>query len=310
MGKQTFRVTLVISMLILAFLGGLQTVFVEADPFVVLPPPVIRIGSANGTTYSESTVTIPYWVEVYPMGIEISNFSCSFDGKLLDTTVPISHKSLILTELSNGKHTIAVTLIAKATFTSNAHFGVYWDTKEVSENVTFIIDTTKATPVPSTSPTPTNPQITIISALCQEAKASFNFTAKEPCSWIGYSLDGKETVTISGNVTTTWLGLYNHYYCISDLTAGKHNVTFYARDDSGNSVQSNALSFTISEQTPTPTPATTMEPTIEPIQTATSTPTGDSSFTLDTSSAAIGVTAAIALVAGGALVYLRKRKRS
>ena len=284
MRKKTVRVMLVISVLIIAFLGELQTVFVEADPFVVLPPPVIRIGSADGVIYSENTVTIPYWVEVYPMGIEISNFSCSFDGKLLETTVPISPKSLILTGLSDGNHTISVTLFAKTTLTSNSHLGVYWTTKEVSESVTFTVDTTA-------------PTITIISpknTTYNPTGIPLNFTVDEPTSWVGYSINNQANITLTEN-TTLRVQAFNL-------------LVIYANDSAGNMGKSEAVFFEVGPSpglTTPPSPSPTIEPTPEPTQTAT--PTNGDNQTVDLTPIILAAVVAVA-VAVAALVYLKRRK--
>jgi len=68
---------------------------------------------------------------------------------------------------------------------------------------------------------------------------SLTFTVSEPADWIGYSLDGAASVTITGNTTLT------------DLSLGSHNVIVYANDTDGNMGMSNIVYFTIVE-TPVP----------------------------------------------------------
>jgi len=65
----------------------------------------------------------------------------------------------------------------------------------------------------------------------------------EPASWVGYSLDGQENVTIAGNTTLT------------SLPYGEHNVTIYATDEAGNTGASEMIFFTI-EEPPEPFPTT------------------------------------------------------
>ena len=60
-----------------------------------------------------------------------------------------------------------------------------------------------------------------------------NFTVSEPDSWMKYSLDGNENVTITGNTT-----LFN-------LSAGSHSLTLYATDIFGNTGASGEVYFTI-----------------------------------------------------------------
>jgi hypothetical protein len=57
------------------------------------------------------------------------------------------------------------------------------------------------------------------------------FTVNETTSWIGYSLDSQENVTITGNTTLT------------DLSYGIHSVTIYANDTAGNMGSSETIYF-------------------------------------------------------------------
>jgi hypothetical protein len=92
-------------------------------------------------------------------------------------------------------------------------------------------------------------------------------------SWVGYSLDGKDNVTIDGNTTLT--GLSN----------GAHNVTVYANDTFGNVGSSQTITFTI---------ALVSIVKSEPFPTA----------------IVVVVLAVVAVVVvAGLLVYFKKRKR-
>jgi len=59
------------------------------------------------------------------------------------------------------------------------------------------------------------------------------FTVDEPVSWMGYSLDGQDNVTVTGNVT------------LAVLADGSHNITFYAIDLVGNTGASRTVYFEI-----------------------------------------------------------------
>jgi peptide/nickel transport system substrate-binding protein len=87
------------------------------------------------------------------------------------------------------------------------------------------------------------PKITIKSPVADATYDTMNvpltFTLNEPADWIGYSLDGAATVTITGNTTLT------------NLPFGSHNVTVYANDTDGNMAMSDTVDFTIVE-TPVP----------------------------------------------------------
>jgi hypothetical protein len=70
---------------------------------------------------------------------------------------------------------------------------------------------------------------------------SLAFTVNKPAVWMGYSLDGQDNVTVTGNAT------------LSGLTSGLHNITVYARDEFDNVGVSETIKFNISEPFPTTT---------------------------------------------------------
>jgi hypothetical protein len=83
------------------------------------------------------------------------------------------------------------------------------------------------------------PEIKVLSPLNQlynDSIVPLVFTVDKPVNWLGYSLDGKENITISGNTTLT--GLSN----------GSHNITLYAEDLFGKIGTSETVIFTMSSQ--------------------------------------------------------------
>ena len=67
---------------------------------------------------------------------------------------------------------------------------------------------------------------------------SLKFTVNEPTSWITYSLDGQDTVTITGNIT------------LPTLSGGAHTITIYAQDTAGNVGVSETVQFSSVEVFP------------------------------------------------------------
>jgi len=63
------------------------------------------------------------------------------------------------------------------------------------------------------------------------------FTVNEPTQWMGYTLDGQNNLTISGNAT------------IMNLPDGPHTIRVYANDTAGNTGISSAVQFSV-EATP------------------------------------------------------------
>ncbi len=83
------------------------------------------------------------------------------------------------------------------------------------------------------------PKITIQSVSNQTYNSSsipLNFTVNKPISWMGYSLDGQDNTTVTGNIT------------LSGLSVGSHNLTVYARDSFGNEVASDTIEFTVAPE--------------------------------------------------------------
>ena len=61
------------------------------------------------------------------------------------------------------------------------------------------------------------------------ANVILNFTVDKETSWMGYSVDGQEPVTVIGNIT------------LAGLSWGLHNVTIYVKDLLENTVNSNTV---------------------------------------------------------------------
>jgi N-acetylneuraminic acid mutarotase len=99
---------------------------------------------------------------------------------------------------------------------------------------------------------------------------SLAFTLNKPAVWMGYSLDGQETVTVTGNTT------------LNALSNGLHNITVYAKDEFENTGVSETISFSVD----VPEPSESL-PTI----------------------VVIAPIASVAVVGVGLLVYFKKRKR-
>jgi hypothetical protein len=90
----------------------------------------------------------------------------------------------------------------------------------------------------------TLPKIALLSPINQvfnESSIPLFFTVDKQVSWMGYSLDGENNVTVAGNST------------ITELTNGLHNITVYAEDTFGNEGASETIVFNIDVPEPFPT---------------------------------------------------------
>jgi parallel beta-helix repeat protein len=86
------------------------------------------------------------------------------------------------------------------------------------------------------------PKISILSPVNQvfnESSVPLFFTVDKQANWIGYSLDGQDNITITGNIT------------IAGLSSGLHNVTVYAKDEFENTGASETITFSVEVPFPT-----------------------------------------------------------
>jgi hypothetical protein len=91
---------------------------------------------------------------------------------------------------------------------------------------------TKISPEPDVSP----PLVSVSSPKSKTydiGDAPLTFTVNELASWIRYSIDGQDNVTITANIT------------LSGLSEGAHNLTVYAADIAGNIGASETIHFTV-----------------------------------------------------------------
>ena len=71
------------------------------------------------------------------------------------------------------------------------------------------------------------------------SEVPLSYSIDEPASWIGYSLDGQENVTVTGNMT------------LPEVSLGQHNLTIFASGAFGNYASPKAISFNVVASFPT-----------------------------------------------------------
>ena len=175
-----------------------------------LTPPEVTIISPEATTYFTISVDLNFTV----------NEETDWIGYSLDSADNITITgNVTLTDLSDGTHNVAVYANDTALNTGMS-------------DVDFTVS------IPDTTPpiiTIDSPEATTYST----SSVDLNFTVNEDTSWIGYSLDGVDNVTISGNTT------------LDDLSEGSHSVIVYANDTTGNMGESNVVYFSVDTTPPT-----------------------------------------------------------
>jgi N-acetylneuraminic acid mutarotase len=171
-------------------------------------PPVLNVLSPeNNATYTSNDIEL----------VLLVNRPTTWIGYSLDCSSNVTITGdAELSDMSEGEHRL--TVYANDTFGNMVS----------SSNVTFNVDTFP-------------PLIVILSPENRTYGTSdiqSAFTVDEPVTWMGYSLDGQDNVTINGNAT------------LPVLSDGSHNITFYAIDLVGHTGASKTIYFEI---TPFPT---------------------------------------------------------
>ena len=209
---------------------------------------------SNSTIDDFNYVRLPGNVSII---MHVSNMTSSQTAGLCRVTIPHSLMTEPFEVTMNGTQPN----YANYTIYDNAtHRWIYFDYNHSALEI--VIQGTETTPPETSIVSPEN--ITYATS-----DVPLVFTLSEPASWMGYSLDGQDNVTILGN--TTLLG----------LSDGAHNVVVYANDTLGNMGSSNVIHFSIDT---TPPSITILSPLNQTYQTDSIALT----FTLDESASWIG----------------------
>ena len=165
-------------------------------------PPDLKVLSPANTTYTNNNVSMVLSV----------NKPTSWIGYTLDDQANVTVSGdAVLAGLSEGQHRLLV--YANDTFGNTAS----------STLIQFSVDTLSPTVLVLSPENRTYDGSDIRSIVIVD----------EPVLWLGYSLDGEDNVTVTGNVT------------LAVLEEGSHNITFYAEDMVGNIGASGTIHFNI-----------------------------------------------------------------
>jgi hypothetical protein len=266
--KKTLVTAIMISALLFSAAAGIQLVNLgRANPYTnsqyagktgvpsSAPSPVVQILSPMNREYNTDSITLNFNASVEKFleggyssplvsGMKIDNSYYTADWLQNSTQIDLATSldseegsnsisvSVNLTGIPDGKHVIRVYIFAQGSIVDPIH----WYTFETAgySQVNFTIDTTP----PSVSVFPIKNEMYAESEVLE---VNLNFTVNESSSKISYVLDGQHNVTLAGNTTLT------------GLSEGKHSLTVYAWDETGNIGASETVTFTIAKPEPLPT---------------------------------------------------------
>jgi N-acetylneuraminic acid mutarotase len=165
-------------------------------------PPELRVLSPENVTYTSGSVGL-----VLSVNRPTTWIGYSLDGRVNETVKGDD----VLSGLSDGQHRLIV--YVNDTFGNLVSSGAVY----------FSVDTLP-------------PRLVVLSPENRsygESDIQSVFTVDEPVSWMAYSLDGHDNVTITTNVT------------LAVLQDGSHNITFYATDLAGHNGTSRTVYFNV-----------------------------------------------------------------
>jgi hypothetical protein len=241
--KKTFALTLV---LLMAFSTAtfVQLNFpVEANGMIPTPNTQIVLIEPKDAVYANSPVTLKFNVteafrsSTFNYSIDYSDVMFKVENLTVTKEIDLAPGysqglwmyqgadfvgCAVLPNLSDGKHHMTIYQIGG--YNPNASNPYEWSKGVIrSEVVFFTVDTTPPT-VSVAAP---------VNATYGPSVVPLNFTVNEPASWMGYSLDGQENNTVTGNMT------------LPELLVGRHMLTVYANDTAGNMGVLDNVTFTV-----------------------------------------------------------------
>ena len=249
MKKGTILLSVLVLGILTALLTGIQTVQAQYTPddqaFILVSP--INIISPSNHTYTPQSLTLNLTVKSF-LDSSKANITIvySLDGKTNKTLVTQSIPVPIEVERTdaNGTTTTGISIFSYYLITGWAALP---EMPEGPHNITVyakyqlpgsyhnvgLDNRTIYFTVNDGSP-PIISNLSLENKTYSQKDLPINFTTDQLTSWIGYSLDGKENVTIVGNTT------------LATLANGPHKFTVYANDTAGNMGASQTINFNVS----------------------------------------------------------------
>jgi hypothetical protein len=228
-------------------LAGVQRVHaqhtVDGQPFILASS--INVTSPANITYSSRPLTLEFTVKSF-YDWNKSNVTMVYcvDGKN-NTVLTQPTRVPIIAEITypNGTKTTGISIqsyyqitgfAALPEMSEGSHYLTVYGEYEFSGQTNTVYDSKTVYFTVNDGKSPSISNLSIENKTYSQNALSVNFTTDQPTSWIGYSLDAKENITIGGSTTLT------------ALPNGLHTITVYANDTVGNMGASQTINFNVS----------------------------------------------------------------
>lgn len=213
--------------------------------------PVISVQSPKNQIYNENSVLAEFSVSLYSWEDYTVQLviEYSLDGSTWMPLVGVQQSFVqqssseglancrsTLRSLSEGSHSLKIQVTAFYTAATGDQMRT---PPGVSDTIFFTVNAAE-------------PRVRVLSPMTTKTYNTttlpLDFAVSEPVDWVGYSLDGEDNVTITGNTTLT------------GLSDGKHTLRVYAEDTTGSTGASTPSTFYVETQTNSQTPTHPTEP--------------------------------------------------
>lgn len=247
------KTILLLKVFVLGFLTasllGIQTTkaqyTADGQGFILVSP--INITSPSNRTYTPQSLTLNFTVRSF-LDSSTANITMVYciDGKTNTSILTQSTPVPLMSEITdaNGTTTTSISIQSYYLITGWAALP---EMSEGSHNITVYakyqlpgsyhnvgLDNRTVCFTVNDGYPPIVSNLSLENKTYSQKDLPLNFTTDQSTSWMGYSLDGKENVTIAGNTT------------LASLTNGPHTFIVYANDTVGNTGASQTVNFDVS----------------------------------------------------------------
>jgi hypothetical protein len=277
MSKNVFMAIIILTFLF-SLVAGMQTVMTAKAQGVPDAPMLIVQTPRDNTTFSVSSFLLNFTI------MKPNSWDLTASGRIDYVDVALNgyekFHDILSSDPLNGtgswskNYSISIDGLKLGTNTLTINIGATPTPNEsqmtVGSKMYLIFLELPLSPTPSHTSSPSPIQQPTISLLSPLNDSLFNvsiegvnyqliYETNSTLSWVGYSINGANNVTATGNST------YVHDFDSS----GYHTLTVYANDTSGNWATPQTVTYLVTfypDYTPTTSPSPTQQPTIAPAQ--------------------------------------------
>ena len=195
------------------------------------PSPVILAAGAATTG-----MFAPERIYVFGVDAQLPFWQLTTKGFITQSYDPQTDSWTACASMPTGRYDVGVAVVDDLLYVIGG-FTTAFSSEGFNPNPTYTFSTLNQqyTPIGYGTIPPTISLLSPKHTAYSSGNVSLAFTTNKPVTWVAYSLDGQEKVTVTGNTT------------LSGLSSGSHNITVYAKDAFWSNASSETVTFSIAE---------------------------------------------------------------